>query len=541
MAYRGQVAHIPLGQMGLLTDVPAGDVPRGALISAYNVSYETGTVTKAPGAIRYNTNALPAGVVGHVDWWPNPSTQRLIAACSNGSIYRDIGDKLFSGNVAIASGLGTLTPKCMFVEGGQETAGRPRKLFFFSGTAQLQVLEGDDDEFTPVTAPASDWVTPNFPKFGFIHRNRLWSFVGQRAYASDTADHENNTSNNLTQNIFPGEGGDLIGGHVFKGRAFVFKDGGFVYYLDDSDTDSDNWNWRKLASNFGLASPNGICEIINDMIAVNQPGSPISYNATNALGDIESADILRMLQIEDYFRSITSRNGLDVLHSMYYEAKKQAFFTWRSGHRITNDRLLHIDFNKPNPRASVWTKDQADSLALRKDLDKIDRPTYGSADGFIYLMDREDRVTGNDVGYTGIMKIGHTDFRFLDEKIAHVNKLYDYLSIEFVPTGSWNLTVNVFIDGSYYETITFPMNVRDDGLGNFQLDSGGGSGTTTYTGGDGSPLGREETQTITMPLHGSGRRISFELLNSGERENFSIASLTIGFRVSERQTTRLRF
>jgi hypothetical protein len=528
MAYRGEIAHIPLGQLGLLTDVPPGEVPRGALIRATNISYETGLVTKASGSLRYNTQVLPAGIVALFDWWPNSISQRLIAACTDGKIYRDIGDRLFSGAVAITTGLGAITPKSLFVEGGRETGLRSKKLFFYTGLNQLKVLDDDESEFANVALPAADWVTPNFPTFGFVHRNRLWSFMNQRAYASDTANHENNTSNNLTMSIFPGEGGNLIGGHVFKGRAFVYKEGGFVYYLDDESTDSDDWNWRKLSSNFGLASSHAVIEVANDMLGVNESGSPISYNAVNALGDIESADVLRLLQIEEYFRNSVSLNGIDVLHSVYYEAKKQAFFTYRSGYRANNNLLLHLDFNKERPRAALWSKDAADCLTLRKDLNRIQRPIYGSADGYVYLMDREDRLVGGSA-YSGEFKIGHTDFRFLDERLAHKNKLFDYLAVEFLPQGMWNLEVDVYIDGSFSETINFPMDVRDDGLGSFTL--GGAS--------EGDALGRTETQTIQKPLHGSGRRISFVCRNSAANQNFALASLTVGFRPSAEQATRV--
>lgn len=524
MAYSGSTTTISLGSFGLLTDIPSGDLPRGALIKANNVSFETGLITKAPGSLRYNTQVLPSAIVALFDWWPNVSTQRLIAACANGSIYRDIGDRQFSGAVAIASGLGDLTPKTMFVAGGVETALRDRKLFFYSGTGQLQVLSGDETSFADVANPAADWVAPNFPKFGFIHRNRLWSFMGQRAYASDSGDHENNTSNNLTQAIFPGEGGELIGGHVFKGRAFVFKDGGFVYYLDDADPDSDNWVWRKLASNFGLASPNSIIEENDDMIAVNETGSITSYNAVNALGDIESADLLRAMQIEEYFRNNTSLSGIDVVHAIYYEAKKQAFFTYRTKYQTTNDTLLHIDFNRQQPRAAFWPKDQADCLALRRDINKVQRPIYGSSDGYVYLMDREDRLVGGSA-FNGEFKISHVDFRDLDARIASKNKLYDFLEVEFVPMGSWNLSVDVYIDGTFSETIEFLMDVRDDGLDTFTLDT--------------DPLGREETQTIRKPLHGSGRRISFHCRQAGSNQNFGLASLTVGFRASAEQATRV--
>ncbi len=531
MAYAGQVVKIPLGQMGLLTDLPPSDIPPGALLRANNVSFETGLVTKAPGSYRYNTQILPSAIVGLFDWWPNTVTQHLIAACASGVIYRDTGDRLFNSATALTSGLGTLTPKCMFVAGGNELAARAKKLFLFTGSVQLKFLSGDTaadgDGFQNVEFPASDWTTPNFPTVGCIHRNRLWAFMKQRAYASDTANHENFTSNHLTQAIFPGEGGDISGAFVFKGRLFAFKEGGFVYGLDDTDADSDNWVWRKLASNFGLASPHGIVEIANDMFAVNESGSPTSYAAVEALGDIESADVLRLLQIENYVRNSTSLSGVEVLHALYYEAKKQAFFTYRTSYRTTNNTLLHLDFNKQQPRAAFWSKDQADCLALRKDANKIQRPIYGSADGYVYLMDREDRLVGGSA-FTGEFKIAHMDFGPLGAGVAHKNKLFDWLAIEFLPQGDWNVAVDVYIDGTFSETINYSMDVRDDGLGQFNL---GGAA-------EGDALGRTETQTIQKPLHGSGRQLSFTLRQSGSNQNFAIASLTVGFRMSAEQASR---
>ena len=536
--YKGQIAHIPLGELGLLTDRPPSQVPRGALIKAFNVSYETGSLTKAPGSLRYNINqALPAGILALHDYWPNTIAQRLIAACSDGAIYRDIGDRTFSGATAIASGLNPFDASALFVEGGQETAGRDKKLFFFSSTNQVQVLSGDETTFADIENPAADWVSPNFPNVALVHRNRLWAFQGQRAYASNTGDHEDFTSSFLTQSIFPGEGGDITGAFVFRGRLFAFKEGSFVYYLDESNSDSSNWFWVKLASNFGLASPHGIVQVANDMIAVNESGSPISYNAVESFGDIESADLLRLLEIEDYYRHNSSLAGINLTHAMYYEAKKQLFFTARSSYRNTNDMLFHLDFNKRSPRAALWNKDQANCLSLRKDINKVLRPIYGSDDGYVYLMDKEDRLV-NTGAYDGNFKIGHIDFRWMDESVAQKNKLFDFLDLEFVPQGDWNVSIDVFIDGTFRETLTIEQKVREDGLDTFTLGSGGSSGLKTPSGGDGDPLGREETQTIRRPLHGSGRRISFHVRQAGANQNFQISGLSVGFRLSAEQASR---
>ena len=509
-----------------MTDLSPGAIPRGALIKANNVTFETGLVTKAPGSLKYNTNALSAGIVGLWDWWPDPFTQRLIALTSAGSLYRDIGDKTFSGGTAITTGLLSVTPNAFFVEGGNETAARNKKLFLFTGTNQVKVLSGDGTSFATMSQPAADWVTPNYPTFGFVHRNHLWAFMKQQFYASNTGDHEDFVTSNaiLTGSIFPGEGGDLMGGFVFKGRAYVFKKGGFVYYLDDTDTNSTNWLWRKLASNFGLASPHGIAELTNDMVALNESGALISYAAVNTYSGIDSSDLYKIMMIANYLRANTSFSGLNQTHTLYYEEKKQLFITGRKGYRIHNNLLIHIDFNRQQPRPAIWDKDAPDCLALRKDINLIKRPIYGASDGFVYLMDREDRLVGGSA-YTGEFKTPHDDFREMDLSLASKNKLYDSLAIEFIPMGNWNITIDVYIDGKFSETLTVPMTVKDNGLGNFQLGS--------------NALGREESQTIYTTLHGAGRRISFHVKGTGSNQNFSLASLTVYFRLSAEQATLL--
>lgn len=515
--YQGVTAPIPLGGLGLFTDNSPSDLPPNALIEAKNIMLSNGLAQKAPGALKYNSNhQLDGSIVAVHDWWPDTVNQRLIAVTDTGKIYRDIGDRVFSLAVPINTGLGSLTPNCMFVEGGNETAARSKKLFLFTnGLAQLKVLDGDETAFATVANPAADWTTPNYPRVGCVHRNRLWAFMKQRAYASDTADHENFTSNNLTQAVFPGEGGDIIGAYVFKGRLFAFKEGNFVYYLDDSDADSDNWFWRKLSNSFGLSAPNAIIDALDDMLAGNASGTVTSYAATDALGDIESADIFRSANMEHYLRANTSTSGISVMHALYYEAKKLAMFTYRSCYRTSNDMLIILDVNKQQPRITFWQKGTPQCLGQRKDVNGIPRPMYGSADGYVYLLDHEDRLEGS-TAYEGAFRTAYTDFRFVDAKFVAAQKHFDFLWVEFVEEGPHNISIDVFIDGYFVETITTPMNITGTYLDTFDLDV--------------DRLGERTTQSDPIPLHGTGRRISFRVYNSGSNQSFQIASLTVGFR-----------
>lgn len=525
MSYSGVTATITLGQLGLHTDMSPSDLPPNALIEAKNIILSNGMCQKAPGTLLYNPDdALDSSIVALHDWWPTTVQQRLIAVTSGGSVYRDIGDRTFNSATATTTGLGPLTPNCMFVEGGQEVSGNAKKLFLFTdGQNQLKVLSADGSTFADVSLPAADWDNPKYPRVGTVYRNRMWAFQGQQAYASDTANFENFTSNNLVQNIFPGEGGDILGVVVFKGRMFAFKEGNFVYFLDDSSTTSTNWYWKKLSNNFGLSAPNAILESLNDLLAGNSSGTVTSYSATEAFGDIESADILRAANMEQYLRANLSTSGIMNMHAHYYEAKKLLFFTYRTTYQTHNDMLLVIDMNTQTPRVTFWEKGTPQCLSQKLDINRIPRPMYGDASGFVHTMDYEDRLEGT-ASYEGAFRTAYTDFRFVDPTMVHRQKHFDHLWVEFVEEGPHEISIDVFIDGRLIETITTDMNIEGTYLNTFLLDT--------------DRLAERTTQTSPIPLHGTGRRISFRVYNSGSNQSFQIASLTVGFRPGQDGATK---
>jgi hypothetical protein len=524
VAYIGVQAIIPVGGLGLLTDTAPGSLPLGALIAADNVVINQGTVQKAPGAYVYNSTELDGAIVGLRDWWPDPFTQRLIAVTAAGSIYKDNGNKSFSGGTAINTGLGTIDPRCQFTDGGNETAGRSKKLFLTTdGRTQVKVLNGDGTSFADIATPAVDWVVGRYPRCGITHRNRMWMFSGQRAYASNSGDHEDFVTSILTQSIFPGEGGDIIGAYVFKGRLFAFKEGEFVYYLDDSNTDSTNWFWRKLASNFGLASPNAIINALDDMLVGNATGTITSYKAADTLGEIESADLLRIANIERYLRRTTNTVGIDQMHAIYDEELKQAYFTYRSTYRTSNDMLLSLDLNSTGPRFTYLKKGNPVCLELRRGQDGIRYPIYGSENGKVYEMNREDRLEG-DAAYEGSFQTAHYDFANADPKFAHIQKAFDHIWIEFVQEGDVDLSIDIIIDGIFSQTVTTKLELTNKELGVFSIGS--------------DRLAEYTTLTSPIPIAGMGRRISFRCYNAGSNESFQIAAIGVGFRPTHEGVTR---
>lgn len=469
---------------------------------------------------------LPNGVAAFTDYYPDDEVKRVVAVAKNGKVYRFIDPTNRSEVTASGSAPATLTlnGQVHIAQGGIETQNRSRKLFIFSGKDPVQVISGDNLTRANISTPASDWSGTNQPKFGLIYRGRLGVFGNSNAphrfYLSDPSDHEDFAGAGLiTLNVFPGEGEALSGAFVFKGRLFFFKRPSGLYYLDDSDTSAANWVIAKVNQDFGAASIHSFTQILDDFLVKNQTGSLTSLAATFKFGDLESADLLGDLRCENFFREFTSTDGNESTECMYYQDKKQAFYTYFANSGTKNNRILALDYNSETPKISLWDFAQANCFALVKDIKGNQRPFFGADDGYIYRLDQSDRslnTIGTKTAYTFEAQTPHMDFGFMDGKIASQQKFFDHLELVFRPSGDWNLSVGVYIDGELYETLSYSQ-LRNRGLGAFLLGE--------------DKLEGSNTKSLLKPLHGSGRTLSLKLYNSGTDQNVKIESLVVYFRV----------
>jgi hypothetical protein len=522
MSYTGMRVKIPLGESGIITDVAPDKVPPGSLLQAQNICYFNGSVEKAPGAFQWNQTAVSAGIVGAHFWVPDINVignPRFIALTSDGNIYKG-RDRVFGSpiNSTIAS---VLTPNCIFAEGGAEQASNPRKLFMFTGGATLPyVLTGDATAAHMIGTPAVDWTsTGTFPKFGVVHRGQLYAFAGQISYSSSASDHENfATTASVVNPVYPGEGGELRGAFVFKGRLFCFKDGGFAYGLVDTDPSQLNWYWQKVASNFGLAAPNAVAEVLDDMLVGNTYGTLTSYAATFALGSVEAADLMQLNGFDRFMREYVSKSGVLQEHLMYYAEKKQLFLTCRSTYSTQNDSVLMLDFGRQGKvRPSIWTKGSPQCLAKWKDVNSVERPMYGGADGFLYFMDYMDRLEGGAV-YKGAFQTQHLDFSHADPQLSAVEKQFDFIAVHYVPSNAAaQLSCDYYIDGRYIDTINFYLaQYTKPTLDTMTLDV------------DRAAAGN--TETSIQIIKGAGKTLSAYFYNSGSNQSFAVPAITVYFR-----------
>ncbi len=184
--------------------------------------------------------------------------------------------------------------------------------------------------------------------------------------------------------------------------------------------------------------------------------------------------------------------------------------------------LINLDLNQDYPRVTYLQKGSPTCLALRKSKNNVKVPYYGGADGYVYQMNYEDRLEG-PTAYEGAFQTAFHDFRDAEPKLAASMKQFDFLWVEFVEEGDVDMNIDVFIDGKFVETVSTKLELRNEELDQFLLDT--------------DRLGQYTTVTNPIPLHGMGRRISFRCYNSGSNQSFQIASLVVGFRATNEGVT----
>ena len=525
--YSGQVVRIPVGSLGLMTDLPQGTLPSATLLRAMNAHFENSYPEKCPGSRKWNETALATGILQFSDWWPNSTTQRVIAIGANGKTYR-FKDAYVSAELTPSGSAPTtlnVSEYLSMVVGGQESEGDDRKLFMFTGNDPVQVLVADGLVRRNLTSPAADWATSP-PLGGIIYRNALFAFAGHRVYRSLETNHEDFTSSGTSQYaVFPGDGEFVVNAFIYKTKLFVSKYPTGVFYLVDTDDDPDNWYFTKVQPNVGGISPNGVCPGGDDIFMMSEFASLISLTAAFQLGDIQSSDIFTLLKNKNFVDEEISTSNHHRVQGVYYKDKQQLVFCMAARASSSNDRVLVVSLKEAkSPKISWYDKDQANCLALVKDSNRIERPLYGANDGFLYQMDMPDRWVGSasdsetaSAGYLFDIETPHIDFREINPLWAEQAKNFDWLEVIFIPTGNWDLSVDVFIDGAFHRTLQYSMNGNNP-LGNFYLDQ--------------SRLESGAERVIQKQLGGRGKTIAFRCYNSGTGENIKLVALRVGLQVT---------
>jgi hypothetical protein len=513
MSYIGNVTELPLGTNGLTGTKNLYNAHPLSLIQATNITYESGTLQKEGGASKYNDTAITGGpqVSAGWDWWPSDGVQRMVVFTSTGLLLKDSGDGSFP--TTLKSGLPT-DQSAVFVEAGKEVAASNRKLVIFIPTSRPQVLAADGTTTANLTTPPADWSGTNQPTFGTAHEGRLWAGGNpndpHRLYYSTVGNHEDFTGSGAGSiSVFPGEGEKLIGALSFKGLLIAWKFPHGIYALDTSSPTLGEWRVARLSNIIGGVSPRAQVLIDDDILFLDATGAFQLLSGIDEFGNVGSRNLSQVADLMPFVRENVNLGNLALTQAVYYTAKREAHFAVPgTGSSFCNRRLV-VDFNRLDTVRFRWSdRDNNVSLWLRKDEDNTPRMVAGDDAGFVWELDQETR-TQDDAGYTAVFQTAHTDFSYLDPKLATIRKLGQFLELITEPEGNWNVTVKIIWDGQVRQILTYNMGSIGAGLGSFTLDT--------------DALASAQIQSVKHRIVGSGRRFSIEVSNDGAGEDFSIS------------------
>ena len=520
MAFTGTIAQLPVGQDGINGIENLDLIRPDQLVDALNVSFSQGGITKDGGALKLNATALGSGttIIGAYDWWPTGTAQRTIAFGSNGSAYRDTGAGTFGTTLRTGQAWdASCTP--VFVEGGKEGAASNKKLFTFTGLAQVQVLSGDGVVTADLTTPPADWAA-SFPVCGVLQGPRPLGAGNandpHRVYYSTATNMEDFTGAGAgTIAVFPGEGQGIVAMASFLGTIIIWKYPRSIYLLVASDADPANWTVTRLTGALGGASPRCWTFVDNDLIFMDASGTFHSLTAVQEFGDFKASAISERVYFTEWARRNLNLSKFRTTQAIYYPYRREAHFTCASTNSSAMDRRVIWDFNRNDgngivPRFRYNDFPNGPALFTRLDANNILRPACGDNAGFIRLLD-QDTKSLDGAGYTSRFKTAALDGDSGDpgNPGGTRRKNGKFLELVIVPKGNFTLSVTVFWDDEEKGTYSYDMGGAGVALGTFVLD------TNALSGG----LIRREKHRIT----GDGFRFALEAVNSSAGQDFSVS------------------
>jgi hypothetical protein len=422
----------------------------------------------------------------------------------------------------LATGLSVMGRPGKFVVGGKEDGAQYRKLFYLNGFDVPRVFYGDGTEVNSnaIASPATDWDgtatnTGARPAVGVIHRDRLVLACPtgkdpHRLYLSSPTNHEDFVTayQATTRRVRSDIGERIYGLASFQGVLWVWKYPVGIFYIDDSDLDPVNWVERTKSQAIGCApSPYAVCPMDEDIIFMSATGAFHVLSAVDTLGGVRASDLSWHLGLNPWLRANMNLARLNQTLSVWYPNKKVALFSVPGAGSTSNNLMLKWDFSGVEygepVKFSYSYQNVADALAIARDTDGVWKPVIGETNT-IKMLDRDARNKDGQ-GYTASYQTPHIDFSTADPSLVWKRKLFEALELVMEPVSQGTVTVQVYVDGTLRQTLTFDATKKRD---------------------------------RKLLRVGDGYTISFKVSNSTVNDDFKILSHLVYFKVGNEDLNR---
>ncbi len=528
MAYNGITADFPCGLDGLDGNQNVFRVSIEKLIKARNIRYDGNAWRRAPGLAKFDSNVLsgtPTCLAG-IDWNPVDGTQKMITAWDNGSVFKEVSGDV--DNVTLVSGL-TLNKPTVFVEGGNLSVSGDRKLYMYSQNAAPQVLNADGSTMAGITNESGDWSSDK-PAAAIYHDSRIFAWGNKNAphniYISTLNDHGDFTgAGSRISELRPGQGERITA--MFSHfadftKVFVFKFPRGVYVLDTANIAGFFLPNQVLRLDVGMAGPLGIAKAGEDIFFISSTGRLYSMRALRPDIDLKDADITALLNLEQYVKDNVDLTRLASAQLHYDESRKELWYCYTSKDDNHNDAAIIFDVSEPgNPRVAIEDRGPFfEAMFTRRESDGSLETFVAGEGGLVYRANQVSRNVGGS-SYVSEFQYPDTDLKFASTRetgdIANKLKRFDWLEISVTPTGDYDISFEIIIDGKSTQTVTINLGAA---AGIFDT---GVFGTAKFGG--------QDITTHKVKIGGIGTRIGLRGSNSGLNQDFSISNIRLFFQI----------
>lgn len=519
MGYAGQAYVIPCSKGGFNHSPNIDVMPPEAMVHpSRNINMHRGGRESRGGTSKINASTGYGGVrvMGAHDYTNASGTQQTVVVTTDGKIWKNT----------------TTTIKATGWTAGKRASFTVMNnlLYICNGYDRPQTWNGTDAATTDLAAIPTDWTGTNWPKQMIVHgagnSERMWAIMpaGKKTlYASkdnngvavaDFAD-----ANVLAFYIETGDYIGLTGMFVFGNRLFVLgKRQAFV--MQDTDINTANWGYTKAQWEGGVANHFLIVKTPNDIVCMMDEGGIYSISAVQSYGDYKQASIVRPAYIDAWMRDHVALTQLDNAHAIYNPKLRciDFFMAYSADANTTNNMSLRYFIDRGPEEGWMPQDNQAAVSGFRAScsfLFKVSEGNYqvrtGDYSGFIWALETSAKDDDSAAFYSGF-RTAHINFGN-----ARLSKHFFRGWVVCVPKGSWNLGINIYVDGAYKAVTTVSLAGAGTTLGVFVLDT--------------DVLAGDEIIQASCPEGYIGQRISIECFTLAAGEPFFISALLFDFKM----------
>jgi hypothetical protein len=304
--------------------------------------------------------------------------------------------------------------------------------------------------------------------------------------------------------------------------------------VDTTDPTPANWKVNRVTKAIGGVNQQGIVQIENDISFLDKAGNIHLLSAVQEFGDVNTSNLSEVADIGPFLRTKVNLVNAQQTVGLWYASKRQLWYGLNQIGSSQNDLRMQVTFEGLQqqqqgggfpPRFFLSRRDVLNALWTHPDpITTILKPMHGDSSGLVWYMDQDAR-NKNNTAYAMQFQTASTDLAFVDPALATKQKNGEFLELAFEPRGDWDLTVDIFWDEIYVQTILYNMGGSGGTIGSFTLDT--------------DALGAEGARSVRQRMEGSGRRFKMAAQNTGLNQDVSLSEFHLSFSVGDERTVEV--